>query len=55
MGGSVTMCPNLRIEIRGIEFPTNLVVMCHRTSQDIRPTYRCACPMDLRQSCRCTQ
>jgi hypothetical protein len=28
---------------------------CHRTSQDIRPTYRCLCPEDLRHSCRCTQ
>jgi hypothetical protein len=26
---------------------------CDRTSQGIRPTYRCPCPKDLRQSCRC--
>jgi hypothetical protein len=25
---------------------------CHGTSQGIRPTYRCPCPKDLRQSCR---
>jgi hypothetical protein len=28
---------------------------CHRTSQGIRPTYRCPCPEDLQQSCRCAQ
>jgi hypothetical protein len=28
--------------------------ICHRTSQGIRPTYRCPCPKDLRQPCRCT-
>jgi hypothetical protein len=27
---------------------------CDGTSQVIRPTYSCPCPMDLRQSCRCT-
>jgi hypothetical protein len=28
---------------------------CHGTSEGIRPTYRCPCPKDLRQSCRCAQ
>jgi hypothetical protein len=28
---------------------------CHGTSQHIRPTYRCPCPDNLIQSCRCTQ
>jgi hypothetical protein len=27
---------------------------CDGTSQVIRPTYSCPCPMDLRQPCRCT-
>jgi hypothetical protein len=27
---------------------------CHRTSQGIRPIYRCPCPKDLGQPCRCT-
>jgi hypothetical protein len=27
---------------------------CHGTSQGIRPTYRCPCPKDLGQPCRCT-
>jgi hypothetical protein len=27
---------------------------CDRTSQGIRPTYRCLCPKDLGQPCRCT-
>jgi hypothetical protein len=27
---------------------------CGRTSQGIRPTYRCPCPKDLGQLCRCT-
>jgi hypothetical protein len=27
---------------------------CDGTSQVIRPTYRCPCPMDLGQPCRCT-
>jgi hypothetical protein len=26
---------------------------CDGTSQGIRPTYRCPCPKDLRQSCKC--
>jgi hypothetical protein len=26
---------------------------CDKTSQVIRPTYSCSCPMDLRQPCRC--
>jgi hypothetical protein len=28
---------------------------CHGTFQDIRPTYRCHCSKDLRQSCKCAQ
>jgi hypothetical protein len=28
--------------------------LCGRTSQCIRPTYRCPCPEDLGQPCRCT-
>jgi hypothetical protein len=31
----------------------NLLNKCDGTSQGIRPTYRCPCPKDLRQSCRC--
>jgi hypothetical protein len=27
---------------------------CHRTSQCIRPTYRCPCPEELGQPCRYT-
>jgi hypothetical protein len=30
------------------------VQLCDRTSQVIRPTYSCPCPVDLRQPCRCT-
>jgi hypothetical protein len=30
-------------------------VTSHRTSQDIRPTYKCPCLEDLRQSCWCAQ
>jgi hypothetical protein len=36
---------------------TNLlkvILSCHETSRDIRPTYICPCPEDLRQSCMCT-
>jgi hypothetical protein len=29
------------------------VQACDGTSQVIRPTYSCPCPMDLRQRCRC--
>jgi hypothetical protein len=29
------------------------VVRCNGTSEFIRPTYSCPCPMDLRQPCRC--
>jgi ribonuclease HI len=45
------------VSTRAVRNPEGLQITqdadCDGTSQGIRPAYRCPCPKDLRQSCRC--
>jgi hypothetical protein len=51
-GDNLPLTLNLFIPLIG---ETLRYTKCHGPSQGIRPTYRCPCPKDLRQSCRCAQ
>jgi hypothetical protein len=58
IGSLLYLCasrPDIKLSIcMCARFQSDPKECCDGTSQVIRPTYRCPCPTDLRQPCRCT-